>query len=1272
MRMRKSDGGGGVKDILLFCNVERQGQMLRKAWKMAGMPEGISGGVHLFDSASALTPEMRRGISEVAAVFAFWQGTIYATDMTEAIRKVREKTDAPFAFLGSASAEGTCAQGLTSEQMDTLRQYLQYGGIKNYRRLWRYIAREILGAAVTAKPPAPLPWSGIYDPGTDQVFDSLAAYQAYRPRRAGESAVALIFSRESWVWRDTAYLDAIIRHLAGAGLYPIPVFALWADNPLAKVEGISRLGERYFFEHGVCVLDAIVNTFKVGLTVSSQNDRDFFRQLNVPVIQAYNLLRPYDEWVENLMGLTPVELSCNVVEPEFDGVIHGVPVSSKERDAEGYVYYKPMEKRIRFLAAKVKKWCRLRRKENAEKKIAIIFHNYPPDNSTVGSAQGLDSPASVALLLRAMKAAGYTIDHVPENGKELMTGLLAGITNDRRFLTERDAAQAVGQVAREEYAAHFDSFAPRTQEELTAAWGEAPGTVFLYNDRLIVPGTINGNVLITMQPPRGFGEDKAKILHDPASPPPHHYLAYYAWIRDQWQADAVIHVGTHGSLEWLPGKNAGLSHLCYPELALGDLPDIYPYYVTIVGEGIQAKRRGAACLIGHLNPPQSRAETYDELAELELLVEEYAHFKVGQPESTGVVAARIREKVAALHLEEDIPPQDEEDEDDYILRIHAYLSKLKHMEIRAGLHILGEPPEGQALTEAISALTRTECGGASGEKAIPALPQVMAQAKGFDYYALEEKSGEILPGTDKSGAMLLDEIWQTAEEWIEYLRQRDFSPTAIEALLSSASVTAWAEDAAAEGFRRDLARVLRFIAAVIAPNLGKTRQEMTNTLRALDGEYIEPGPGGSPTSGRIDILPTGRNFFGVSPDTLPTPIAWELGVELAEQAVSRFIAEEGHYPESVGIVLWSDSNMRTNGQCIAEFLYLIGVRPVWQRGSRRVIGLEVLPLEELRRPRIDVTARISGLFRDTLHVAVEWLEKAVQMVADLSESSEENYIKKHVEEDTAALMAAGQDGETARRQAMYRMFGCPPGGYGAGVGHLIEEKNWENIHDIADVYVRWGAHVYGSENAGDFLPDLFRRRLSNVEVTIKNMDNHEIHLLNSDDFNAYCGGMNAAVHSLRGKAPRCYIGDTADRARAETKSLDEEFRRVYRGESMNPKYLEGMKKHGYKGASDLAGIVAHAYAWDCTSEVMTDWMYDGFAEKYALDKDMQAWMRDVNPWALQRIAGKLLEAEKRQMWSPSAKVKEELQRLYLDLEGDLESRGDAADEEISVASPRKE
>ena len=337
-----------MQEILIFCNVERQGQMLRKAWKMAGMPEGVSGGVHLFDSASALTLEMRRAVSDAAAVFAFWQGTIYATDMTEALRKVREKTGGPFAFMASASEEGAFHQGLTAEQRETVRHYLQYGGIKNYRSLWRYIAHELLGAAVTADAPAPLPWSGIYDPGTEQVFDSLAAYQAYHPRGEGESAVGLIFSRESWVWRDTAYLDAIIRHLAGEGLYPIPVFALWADNPLAQVEGISRLGERYFFENGVCVLDAIVNTFKVGLTVSSQNDKDFFRKLNVPVVQAYNLLRPYPEWAENLMGLTPVELSCNVVEPEFDGVIHGVPVSSKERDAEGYVYYKPMESAFAF------------------------------------------------------------------------------------------------------------------------------------------------------------------------------------------------------------------------------------------------------------------------------------------------------------------------------------------------------------------------------------------------------------------------------------------------------------------------------------------------------------------------------------------------------------------------------------------------------------------------------------------------------------------------------------------------------------------------------------------------------------------------------------------------------------------------------------------------------------------------------------------------------------------------------------------------------------
>ena len=565
-------------------------------------------------------------------------------------------------------------------------------------------------------------------------------------------------------------------------------------------------------------------------------------------------------------------------------------------------------------------------------------------------------------------------------------------------------------------------------------WGPAPGNVFYYGNKLLIPGIESGNIYVGMQPPRGFGEEPGKIIHSPVCPPPHHYLAFYGWLRDIWQADAVIHVGTHGSLEWLPGKNAGLSCKCYPDLALGDLPDIYPYYVTIVGEGIQAKRRGAACLIGHLNPPSSHADTYEELAELEKLLDEYAQFKVEHPASVGIVEEQIIDKIAEMHLDEDIP-RHELDADSYILKIHAYVEQLKHMQIRTGLHILGKAPEGEELLDFILVLTRVENGS------IPSLPQTIAAAYGFDYYELEARSGEVL-ANGQSGAALIDKIWNDCKAVIQHLQAAAFSKAGLDSLLEIEAVQVLS---LSEAQQEKLKITAAYICDVIAPNLALTRQEITNTLRALNGEYIEPGPGGAPTSGRADILPTGRNFFGVDPNNLPTPAAWELGKLLADQVIARYISEENKYPESIGIVLWSDSNMRSNGQCIAEFLYLLGVKPVWQRGSQRVIDLETIPLAELQRPRIDIMARISGLFRDSMAAAVELLEQAVEMAAGLDETTEENFVKKHIQSDAEALTREGLTAEEAVRQASYRIFGCPPGGYGAGVAHLIEEKTGKTL-----------------------------------------------------------------------------------------------------------------------------------------------------------------------------------------------------------------------------------
>lgn len=1227
-----------MAEIVIFTNVERQFQRLEQARKILENDNLSTSSCKsvFFGSESCWNKNYERLISSASVVIFCWQGAIYPNDLSTKSKMFLQSHNTKFAMLSITEPEVDDQKGFQETDLELIRQYIAYSGLENYKQLWLWLQAGFTSGQYQYKRPATLPWHGICN------------FSGASPSAAAQKAViGILFSRENWIWQETAYLQELVKVIEAKEMQALPVFCLWSDNEIQNAPGVSKAVKQYFYKDGRCIVDAVINTFKVGLTQSSLNEKDFLKKLNVPVLQGYNLLREYGQWWDSFTGMDPVELSCNVVQPEFDGVLHGLPLSSKEADVKGIAFYAPIQERIEKFVAKVEKWAVLHAKNNSDKKIAIIFHNYPPTNDSIGSAQGLDSPASVAALLQKMQADGYQTGSLPQDGQQLIEMIVAGVTNDRRFLTEAQMKKAVGSVAKKDYCDWFERQDPLVQVEMEREWGPAPGNVFYYGNKLLIPGIESGNIYVGMQPPRGFGEEPGKIIHSPVCPPPHHYLAFYGWLRDIWQADAVIHVGTHGSLEWLPGKNAGLSCKCYPDLALGDLPDIYPYYVTIVGEGIQAKRRGAACLIGHLNPPSSHADTYEELAELEKLLDEYTQFKVEHPASVGIVEEQIIDKIAEMHLDEDIPRY-ELDADSYILKIHAYVEQLKHMQIRTGLHILGKAPEGEELLDFILVLTRVENGS------IPSLPQTIAAACGFDYYELEARSGEVL-ANGQSGAALIDKIWNDCKAVIQHLQAAAFSKAGLDSLLEIEAVQVLS---LSEAQQEKLKITAAYICDVIAPNLALTRQEITNTLRALNGEYIEPGPGGAPTSGRADILPTGRNFFGVDPNNLPTPAAWELGKLLADQVIARYISEENKYPESIGIVLWSDSNMRSNGQCIAEFLYLLGVKPVWQRGSQRVIDLEIIPLAELQRPRIDIMARISGLFRDSMAAAVELLEQAVEMAAGLDETTEENFVKKHIQSDAEALTREGLTAEEAVRQASYRIFGCPPGGYGAGVAHLIEEKNWENIADLADVYVRWGAHAYGKNNNGDFVPQLFRRRLSNIDITIKNMDNHEVHLLNSDDFNAYCGGMNAAVRSIRGKMPKCYIGDSADKAHTETKSLDEEFRRVFRGESMNPKYLEGMKKHGYKGASDLAALVAHAYGWDVTSSVMEDWMYEGFAGKLVLDEDMRQWMQEVNPWALQRITEKLLEAEQRQLWSPLPETKAALEKIYLNIEGELEEKSD--------------
>lgn len=1233
--------------VLFVTNIERRYIMMDKAKNMLQADGSLSKECRAIqiNEATPWGEQWQKTLAQSDVVVIKWMGSGMDTPFLKKVAEFLKKTEIKHFMMLADTEKDNQQYGFSKEDELRLKSYLLYGGMKNFCNVWLWLASRFGELGEEVEQPEELAWAGIYHPQATKFYDDIAEYRA-EYCKAEQPTVGVLFYRDEWVWGDLTYQRALIHEIEAQGLNVICVFSNGMPAKELGMPSLVEVFERFFCEDGLPVIDVFINTMKFSLTISRSMTLAYLKQWNIPYLQAYTILSEYSEWKNNLEGMNAMEISISITMPEFDGAIHSVPIAAKERNAEGELHYTQIKERITRLVKKAGKWANLRRKANADKKVAIIFHNYPPRNSNIGSAVGLDTTESIRLVLRAMQERGYTVDNIPEDGKAFIEELTNNATNDRNFLSDKQLAKAQKLTAAQ-YDKFFQKIPLSNQEQLNKDWGAAPGEVFNYDNELLVPGTLKGNIFVTVQPPRGFGEDSGKILHSPFCAPTHHYLGFYHWLRDEWGADAVVHVGTHGSLEWLPGKNAGLDETCYPDLALGDLPNIYPYLITIVGEGIQAKRRGAACLIGHLTPPMTHSGMYDELEELEQLLDEYCHFKVTQPENIDKLIDLIREKAAEANLTEEVSESNYAEFGDYVLALHGYLTDIKNMQIRAGLHILGQAPQEEMLIEYLTALVRMDNGD------IPSLSQTMAACHGFDYYELVEHSGALLADGSKTYGALVDQIWDECKEILKILQTNDFNAENLTQIMALPYIKG-----CSTALKTDVENICRYICHNIVPNLAKTVDEMTNLFRALDGEYIEPGPSGAPTSGGADILPTGRNFYGVDPRNLPTPAAWELGKALGDEVVERFIAEEGRYPENVGIVLWSGSNMRSHGQCLAEFMYLLGIRPVWQESSRKVVGLEVIPLQELKRPRIDVTARISGLFRDSMPSAINWLDKAVKLAAEQDEDLEQNFVRKHFIEDAAELVKEGMEEKEAWQEVGFRIFGDELGVYGAGVAALLEAKNWETIDDIADVYVRWGAHAYGGKTRGKFLPDRFRKRMGSLDITVKNEDNVETNMLSSDDYNAYHGGMIAAVRSIKGSAPKSYCGDTSDRSKVILRSVQEETKRIFRGEAINPKFIEGMMKHGYKGAADLANYVAHSYQWDATSAVMDDWMYEKYAEKYAFDPKVQAWMKDVNPWALQRVAEVLLEAEQRGLWNAKPETKAELQKLYLSIEGELEERSD--------------
>jgi cobaltochelatase CobN len=858
-------------------------------------------------------------------------------------------------------------------------------------------------------------------------------------------------------------------------------------------------------------------------------------------------------------------------------------------------------------------------------------------------------------LLHALRQAGYDLgaEPLPPDSDSLMQALIASGTYDKEFLTEEQLQAAVGRIHATDYQQWYEAWPAAVRTQLREAWGEPPGSVYRHNGAIAIAGLRFGNVFVGIQPPRGFGENPIAIYHTPDLVPSHHYLGSYHWLRHSFQADAVVHMGKHGTLEWLPGKGIGLSATCYPDLTLGDLPLIYPFIINDPGEGTQAKRRAHAVVVDHLIPAMMRAEVYNDIARLEQLMDEYYQVQTLDPSKLPAIQAQIWNLIVQANLHHDLHAAEAPDDfNDFLLHVDGYLCELKDAQIRDGLHTLGQTPTGEQRIGLVLAMLRLDNG------TVRSLRGAIAAMAGLDYQAILDA-----PGTRYTAALppfltmpemaaqtqsdVLDRLEHTARGLLEQLDARGWNPAAVDEVTAQGLGTAEAE----------VCRTLRFACEVIVPRLERTPDEIGNILHALQGEYVPAGPSGAPTRGLAHVLPTGRNFYSVDPKTLPSPIAYQVGTDLARGLLDKYLAEEGAYPESVGIVVWGTSAMRTHGDDIGEVLALLGVRPAWQTESRRVTGIEVIPLAELGRPRIDVTLRISGFFRDAFPNLVHLVDSAVRTVAELDEPLDHNFVRKHYLADCSTYAADGMAPTEARARSLYRVFGSKPGTYGAGILPLLDERNWRSDQDLAAVYVAWGGYAYTQTTYGAEAASECKTRFAQMAIAVKNQDNREHDIFDSDDYLQYHGGMIATIRALNGRNPKSYFGDNSNPERAEVRSLQQEAYRVFRSRVVNPKWIESIQRHGYKGALELAATVDYLFGYDATAQVVEDWMYEQTAQTYALDSALQEFFRQSNPWALQSISERLLEAAQRGMWAePKPETLAQLKEIYLEIDGELEGR----------------
>ena len=977
------------------------------------------------------------------------------------------------------------------EHLESLDRCFAEGGPANVVSALHLMAHLAGAAAQPSTKVVPVPSFGM---------QPLAAM----PKDVTGTAV-IVFYRAYLLASDIAPLEALAEEMASRGIEPVGLYVGSLKDPAAAAFVVEQLAQ--------VKPDIILNATAFS---ARQNDGGSpLDEAGVPVLQVMFAGSNRDAWLSSERGLSQSDVAMQVVLPELDGRISSTAISFKsEANPENSLEYArtrhaPDAAGIALVAEQATRWIRLAHKPRDRRRIGLVLSDYPAAGQ-LAHAIGLDTIESSVETLSVLREAGYNV------GADI-SGL--------------DLVQAVCDAAPrpvldlETYRKLFASLPEAAREKVVAAWGEADEDPAIHDGAFHFRVARFGNLHAAIQPDRGRESERKDLYHDPDMPPRHAYVAFYLWLRDVVNIDAMVHMGAHGTLEWLPSKAVAVSKACFPSALLGGVPLIYPFIVNNPGEAAAAKRRVGAITIGHLTPPLKAAGSHGAAQELERLIDEYATADGLDKRRTAILRGEILVRAEAIGLLEECGAGADLPDDDRLARLDTYLCDVKDLQIRDGLHVFGRIPEAARRTAILDALQRVASKNAARE--------------------IEER---------------LD---------------------------------------------------------------GCAAAERNALIDALDGKFIQPGPSGAPTRGRSDVLPTGRNMFTIDPRSVPTHSAMVLAQRTADALMRRHLQETGDWPRALVIDLWGSATMRTGGEDLALALVLVGARPIWNDGSNRVTGFDIIPADQLAWPRVDVTLRISGLFRDAFEAQIDMFDAVVRAVARRQESADVNPL----------VGIAGDLTDDAFRQATVRIYGAAPGAYGAGVSSQLETGAWAARSELGSSYLSASSNAYGQGLEGRADIDGFTARVKSADALVHGQDHAEVDLLDSTDFAAHEGGFAAAADGL-GAAPAVYHVDTATPETPRVRTLSEEINRIVRGRAANPAWIDGMMRHGYRGGSEIARSLEGLFGFAATLPSRLDRQFDLIFDATLGDEEVDGFLQENNPAARGAMVDRFNEAVDRGLWQP--------------------------------------